>query len=182
VVALVWTGNILAKTLYVVHWLVWEVPRTKPSGFRTSGITIGLALVLTVVAVCTNIIRTDLGLVGSLLAALVVMAVCFTAWLWVSWRLPHAPVAARLLIPGAAVVAVGAEALHLLTTYWIGQVVARKSHTYGAVGIALAVLLWVFVLGRFIVGSAEVNMALWRRTGADPPGTSSTPAKAPQPQ
>jgi uncharacterized BrkB/YihY/UPF0761 family membrane protein len=53
--------------------------------------------------------------------------------------------------------------LDLLTVYWIGNLVARKTSTYGAVGIALAVLLWVYILGRIIVGSAGLNAALWHR-------------------
>jgi uncharacterized BrkB/YihY/UPF0761 family membrane protein len=59
--------------------------------------------------------------------------------------------------------AIGADALHVLTTYWIGHLVARKTHTYGSVGIALAVLLWVYILGRIIVASAGLNAALWYR-------------------
>jgi uncharacterized BrkB/YihY/UPF0761 family membrane protein len=59
--------------------------------------------------------------------------------------------------------AVGADVLQLLTTYWIGRLVARKTSTYGAVGIALAVLLWVYILGRIMVGSAGLNAALWYR-------------------
>ena len=166
-VALIWTANGLVKTLYVVHWLIWGVPRLKPTGFRTIGTTIGLAVLLTVLAVATNVLRTDVGLLGSLLVALIVMSVAFAVWWWVSWRLPHAPVSARQLIPGAVLVALGVEVLHLMTTYWIGHVVARKSNTYGAIGIALAVLLWVYVLGRIIVASAGVNVALWRQSGGD---------------
>jgi uncharacterized BrkB/YihY/UPF0761 family membrane protein len=168
-VALLWTANGLVKTLYVVHWLIWGVPRLKPSGFRAIGTTIGLAVVLTVLAVATNVLRTDIGRLVSVLVALIVMAVAFAAWWWVSWRLPHAPVRAQQLIPGAVLVALGIEVLHLITTYWIGHLVARKSNTYGAIGIALAVLLWVYVLGRIIVASAGVNAALWRRSGGDPP-------------
>jgi len=59
--------------------------------------------------------------------------------------------------------AVGADVLQLLTTYWIGNLVARKTSTYGAVGIALAVLLWVYILGRIMVGSAGLNAALYYR-------------------
>jgi uncharacterized BrkB/YihY/UPF0761 family membrane protein len=61
--------------------------------------------------------------------------------------------------------AIGADALQLLATYWMGPLVARKSHTYGAVGIALAVLLWVYVFCRIIVGAARLNASLWRRGG-----------------
>lgn len=68
-------------------------------------------------------------------------------------------------VPGAVFVAVGADLMHTLTVYWIGPLVARKSTTYGAVGIALAVLFWVYVFGRIIVGSAGVNVTLWRRGG-----------------
>jgi uncharacterized BrkB/YihY/UPF0761 family membrane protein len=179
-VALVVTANSLDKTLYVVHWLVWGVPRKKPSGIRTIGTTIGLALVLTVLAVLTNVLRTHLSLLGSALVALGVMAVSFAAWWWVSLQLPHAPVTARELIPGAALVAVGTQVLYLLTTYWIGYVIARKSHTYGAIGIALAVLVWVYVLGRIIVASAGVNAALWRR--GHTPDASDASAHTPPPE
>jgi membrane protein len=180
-VALIVTANSLAKTLFVVHWLVWGVPRMKPSGIRTIGTTIGLALVLSVLAVLANILRTHVGLLGSLLVALTLMGVSFSVWWWVSWRLPHAPVAPHQLIPGAVLVALGTEVLYLFTTYWIGHLVARKSHTYGAIGIALAVLLWVYVLGRVIVASAGVNAALWRRTDADS-SVPSIPAQPPRPE
>jgi hypothetical protein len=59
--------------------------------------------------------------------------------------------------------AIGAEVLNLLTTYWIGNLVARKTSTYGAVGIALAVLFWVYILGWIMVASAGLNAGLWYR-------------------
>jgi uncharacterized BrkB/YihY/UPF0761 family membrane protein len=67
------------------------------------------------------------------------------------------------LVPGALLAAIGVDVLHLLTTYWIGRLVARKTDTYGSVGIALAVLLSVYILGRIIVASAGLNAALWSR-------------------
>ena len=48
-------------------------------------------------------------------------------------------------------------------TYWIGNLAARKTNTYGAIGIALAVLLWVYILGRIMVASAGLNAALYYR-------------------
>jgi uncharacterized BrkB/YihY/UPF0761 family membrane protein len=161
--ALVITANSLVKTLFVVHWLVWGVPRAKASGLRPIEAAVGITLLITVLAMATNALRTHLGLLGSILVVLLVTVLGFFTWWWVSWQLPHAPVSPRHLIPGAVFVALGADVMHALTTYWIGAVVARKSNTYGAIGIALAVLLWVYVFGRIMVASAGINATLWRR-------------------
>ena len=93
----------------------------------------------------------------------VVTVLSFALWWWISQKLPHAPAPARAFIPGAVLIAIGAIVLQLLTTYWIGHLVARKTNTYGAVGVALAVLLWVYILGRIMVGSAGLNAALYYR-------------------
>jgi len=163
IMALFITARSLVKTLFVVNWLIWRTPRVKPTGQRPILLLIALALVLTVLAVLLNHLRSSAGVPGTVLMVCLVSAAAFALWWWVSSMLPHASVPARALVPGAVLWAIGLEVLHLLTTFWIGPLVARKSNTYGAVGIALAVLLWVYVLGRVIVGSAGLNASLWRR-------------------
>jgi uncharacterized BrkB/YihY/UPF0761 family membrane protein len=163
VVTMFITAGGLLKALYVVHWLIWRVPRVMPAGLAPRLVLIGLTLLASALGVAVNDLRTSSGAVGAVLTALLVTGLSFAGWWWVSWKLPHAPVPAPALIPGALLMAVGAEVLQLLTTYWIGNLVARKTSTYGAVGIALAVLLWVYILGRIMVGSAGLNAALWHR-------------------
>ena len=163
IVTLFITSGALMKALYVVHWLIWRVPRTKPAGLPPRLALIGFTLVALALSVAINAFRTSAGIVGAVLAVLIITALSFALWWWVSWKLPHAPGPARALIPGALLMAVGADVLDLLTTYWIGNLAARKTNTYGAVGSALAVLLWVYVLGRIMVGSAGLNAALWYR-------------------
>jgi membrane protein len=162
--ALFLTAGSLLKALYVVHWLIWRVPRVMPTGLIPRLVLIGLALVASALGVATNYVRNSSGLLGALIALAVITAASFALWWWVSWKLPHAPVPARALIPGALLMAIGADVLHLLTTYWIGHLVARKTNTYGPVGIALAVLLWVYILGRVMVASAGLNAALAYRS------------------
>ena len=181
-VALIITARSLVKTLFVVNWLIWRTPRVKPTGQRPILVLIGLAIVVSVLGAALNNLRSSGGILGAVLMICLVAAAAFGLWWWVSWMLPHAAVPARALIPGAILWAVGLEVLHLLTTFWIGPLVARKSNTYGAVGIALAVLFWVYVLGRVIVGSAAVNATLWRRQeerrrSTEPAG--STPSGSP---
>ena len=168
-VALVLTANSLTKTLSVVHWLIWRFGRSRPKGPRAIAATVGIALALTALSVASNKLRESTGIIGSLLVVVLVTAVAFALWWWVSWLLPHAPTSPRSLVPGALFVAVGTDVMHALTTYWIGPLVARKSNTYGAVGVSLAVLLWVYIFGRIIVGSAGLNVTLWRRAGGTTP-------------
>jgi len=163
VVTMVITAGGLLKALYVVHWLIWRVPRVKPAGLAPKLVLIGLAVAGSALGVAINDVRTSAGVAGAALAVLFITGLSFAGWWWVSWKLPHAPVPARALIPGAVLMAIGAVVLQLLTTYWIGNLVARKTDTYGAVGIALAVLLWVYILGRIMVGSAGLNAALYYR-------------------
>ena len=162
-VALFLTAGSLLKALYVVHWLIWRIPRVMPTGLVPRLALIGFTLAASALGVAINDVRNSAGIAGAVIAVLVILAVSFALWWWVSWQLPHPPVPARALIPGALLMAIGAVVLHLLTTYWIGHLVARKTNTYGPVGIALAVLLWVYILGRIIVASAGLNAALWSR-------------------
>ena len=162
-VALFITARSLVKTLFVVNRLIWRTPRVKPTGQRPILVLIGLALAVSVLGAVLNNLRSSAGVLGAVLMVCLVTAAAFGLWWWVSLLLPHASVPARALIPGAVLWAIGLDVLHLLTTFWIGPLVARKSNTYGAVGIALAVLFWVYVLGRVIVGSAGLNATLWRR-------------------
>jgi uncharacterized BrkB/YihY/UPF0761 family membrane protein len=163
IVTLFITSGTLMKALYVVHWLIWRMPRIKPAGLAPRLALVGFTLVASAFSIAINEFRNSAGITGAILAVVIITALAFALWWWVSWKLPHAPVPARALIPGALLMAVGADVLDLLTTYWIGNLVARKTNTYGAVGIALAVLLWVYILGRIMVGSAGLNAALWYR-------------------
>ena len=163
VVAMFITAGSLLKALYVVHWLIWRVPRVMRAGLVPRLAVIGFTLFGSALDVAVNDVRNASGVAGAVLTFLLITALSFAGWWWASWKLPHAPTSARALTPGALLMAVGADVLHLLTTYWIGHLVARKTSTYGAVGIALAVLLWVYILGRIMVGSAGLNAALWYR-------------------
>jgi membrane protein len=78
--------------------------------------------------------------------------------------MPHAPeVPWTAFIPGAVVFGVGMEVLHLVTVYWISRQIESKTDTYGAIGFALALLLWAYLLGRLITSAAVVNETLWTR-------------------
>ena len=97
-------------------------------------------------------------------------------WLYASMWLPHDDAPWWALLPGSVLVGIGAGVLQLVTVYWIARQVSSKSDTYGAIGTALALLLWAYLLGRIFVAAAALNAALWRRRPIDPDRSSSSPA------
>jgi uncharacterized BrkB/YihY/UPF0761 family membrane protein len=98
------------------------------------------------------------------LVATIVVAVAFSGlWLWVSTRLPHRDAGWVDLLPGALVVGVGVGVLQVVAAYVLGPYALEKQGTYGALGLAAALLLSLWVLGRLLIGGAEVNATLWER-------------------
>ena len=75
-------------------------------------------------------------------------------------------------LAGALIVGVGVGVLQLLTITYVVHVVTRKSALYGAIGLALALLLWTYFVGRLITAAISANASLWKhRTGVGaPPG------------
>ena len=66
------------------------------------------------------------------------------------------------LLPGALIVGVGIGVLQILTVTYVVHVVTRKSALYGAIGIALALLLWTYFAGRLLTASIAANASLWK--------------------
>ena len=87
------------------------------------------------------------------------------AWLFVSWHMPHAPdLPWTALLPGrGGSSGSGSRCCTSITVYWIATQVEHKTDTYGAIGFALALLLWAYLLGRLITSSAVINETLWAR-------------------
>ena len=66
------------------------------------------------------------------------------------------------LLPGALIVGLGVGLLQILTITYVVHVVTRKSALYGAIGIALALLLWTYFAGRLLTAATAANASLWK--------------------
>jgi uncharacterized BrkB/YihY/UPF0761 family membrane protein len=170
----------LIKVLRIVHALVSHTRAGKlERPTRASLALIGIVVFAILLSTLAGILRGEsflIGLIGTLLYAAIPMAL----WVFVSWHLPRPDLPWTALIPGAVVFAIGLEVMHLVTVSWIAHVVESKTETYGAIGFALALLLWAYLIGRLITTAAVVNESLWarnqerraaRRSTTRPPGT-----------
>ena len=91
------------------------------------------------------------------------LVVVVAYWFAISLLLPHADAPWTRLLPGALLVALGMQVLHLATVLYFGRKISSSSELYGGLGAAAAILLWLYVFGRLVVASAVLNATLWQR-------------------
>lgn len=150
----------LYRAIAIVHALVWHGSgrgvRITPKGVGLLGAM--LLLDFGAAEVVGWIRRQDqLGGIAALILYLVVVG---GAWLVASTQLPHRDVRWTALVPGALLVGAGLWVVNVFNIYVTTRLVEDQANTYGALGIAAALLLSLVLVGRVIVVSAEVNAAL----------------------
>ncbi len=152
----------LLKVLRIVHALIWHTRAGKPEKpTRAAFAVVGIVTMALGLAMLVGKLRSESFLAG-LVVTLLFVAVPFTLWLLVSWYMPRpADLPWAALLPGAVFFGVGIEGLHIVTVYWIAHEVESKTDTYGALGFALALLLWAYLLGRVVTSATVLNESLW---------------------
>jgi uncharacterized BrkB/YihY/UPF0761 family membrane protein len=162
--ALLLATRALLKVLRIVHALVWHTRAGKPpSMMRAAGVLVLVVTLALAIAALIGKERTQ-SVIGGVIATILFAIIPIAVWLAVSWYMPRAPdLPWTALMPGAIVFGVGMEILHLVTVYWIADRLEHKTDTYGAIGFALALLLWAYLLGRLITSAAVINETLWSR-------------------
>jgi membrane protein len=161
--ALMWSARSAARAIRAAHVLAWEGGVGRFSRPLAAGAVLLLALAgfLAVWGVA-GWARANLGVAGLAVAILAIVPF-FAIWLGVSILLPHAGAPWTALAPGALLVAVGMQLVHLGTVLFLADRVERASATYGSFGAALTILVWLYVVSRVIVASAMLDASLWER-------------------
>jgi uncharacterized BrkB/YihY/UPF0761 family membrane protein len=168
---LVWATRSLLRALIAAHRLVWvdiaargQKPKLRPT-LELLGVLLGFLLVSGVAAAVRE--RSfAAGLVATLLALVLYVGLWFVA----SIHLPHGDADWHELVPGAVVVGIGVEVMHVVVAYFIAAEAVRRQGTYGSLGVAAALLLGLYILGRLLVFAAVLNAQLHARgTGAGTP-------------
>ena len=169
--ALFSTSRTILKVLAIVHALAWQLRPRRPRKLTKPALL--FILVVTVVLVLFQAVLwlRDRSFIAGLIAEILFIMVPTAIWLLLSMRFfVHAPGAGwRNLLPGAVLVGIGVQVLHFVTVYWITRVIESKSETYGAIGAALGILFWAYLLGRILAGAAILNAAALAAAARGPP-------------
>jgi uncharacterized BrkB/YihY/UPF0761 family membrane protein len=163
-------GAGVVEVLRWIHVLAWRIPpsRARPNGRVTLGLIGGLVIVAATSTVAEQTRADAKGLASELTVILVTAAmqvVVLTAlWLALSYALPRpAAVPWTALVPGAVLFAAGFQGFNLAVTLYFAPRAARASTVYGSIGVALTLLVSLFVFARLAVAAAELNATLWER-------------------
>jgi uncharacterized BrkB/YihY/UPF0761 family membrane protein len=87
-------------------------------------------------------------------------------WLGVSRVLPHGDAPWTALVPGAVLMGFGSAALHFVTVVYVAHHLASATRLYGTLGSAAALLSFLYLFGRLVVGAATLDASLWDRQAA----------------
>ena len=161
--AVLYAAAKLYRALAIVHALVWH--STGRAGRTTRrGVAVLLGVLLATV-VSTEIVgwirRHDQ--LGGVAALVVYTVVVGGAWLALSLQLPHGGARWTSLLPGAVLFGVGLLGVNVFNVYVTARLVEDRANTYGALGVATALLFSLVLVGRVAVVSAELNAVLYLR-------------------
>jgi uncharacterized BrkB/YihY/UPF0761 family membrane protein len=151
------------KAFRAVSALAWGVPagplRRKPLAVLGS---LGVIAAFFTVTFIATAIRQESPGPGVIATLLIGIAYVWLAFL-VLWVLPRPSVHWTALLPGAIAIGLGLQVIHLVNVYFISYRISTSSETYGALGVAAAILLSLFLIGRLFVAGVILNATLWER-------------------
>jgi uncharacterized BrkB/YihY/UPF0761 family membrane protein len=151
------------KAFRTVSSLAWGIP-AEPLGRMPLAVLgfLGLIAALFTVTVAGAAVRDRSPALGLLVTGLVAVGYVWIAYAAI-WVLPRRPVPWTALIPGALLIGLGFQAIHLTIVYFISYRISSSSETYGALGVAAALLLSLYLIGRLFVAGVILNTTLWER-------------------
>jgi uncharacterized BrkB/YihY/UPF0761 family membrane protein len=162
-ILLVATRSVL-RVLIGAHRLVWADVRAAAPKPTVGSTFLFLCLILCFFAasVFATFVRERASGIG-LIASVLTVVPFIVIWLVLSAGLPHRGACSLELVPGAVLFGVGIELFHLGTVYLLAPWLESKQGTYGALGVASALLVGLYIASRIVVLSAVVNATLWER-------------------
>jgi uncharacterized BrkB/YihY/UPF0761 family membrane protein len=100
---------------------------------------------------------------GALVGVIVGVLVVTGIWLGASALFPHGTATIQDRLAGSLLYGVGTLAISLFNVLVIGWLIEERQDSYGALGVAAALLFSMYLTGRLIVTAAVLNATIWRR-------------------
>ena len=160
---LLWFSLGFVRALQLAYSVAWGVPRPKLRKPLWAVLFFnGLILTIVVASAALAWLRAELGLLGILGIALTMVFQTAVAVL-VMWLLPRRAERWQELVPGAVLIAIGAQLISVAVVFYFAPKIGRSSELYGTLGTASVLLIWLYLIARLITSGAFLNATLWER-------------------
>ncbi len=158
----VWAGRGVYRGARLVSELAWDARAPKGNSLMGSLAVTGIGLIaLAMQALLSKAFSgVDVPAVISFVLGLILASVLS---LWVLSLLPRADAPWPAVLPGAVLFGVGIRLLGLAASTYFAVRLDRTSDLYGALGVAIVMMLYLFVLARLFVAAQFLNATLYRR-------------------
>jgi uncharacterized BrkB/YihY/UPF0761 family membrane protein len=161
-----WFSLGVVRALVLAFSLAWRLePRRLTKPLRAIGLFNGFILLAALGPLALAWLREQIGL-GGLVGVVAALAVNTAIVVFVTSLLPHRADRWNGLLPGALLVGVGVQIMHIAVVYYFAPKLERSSELYGALGTAAAILLWLYFSARLLTFSAFLNATLWDKQRA----------------
>jgi hypothetical protein len=163
----IWAGRNLAKVLAACAGGAWRLSgRQSRATLRAAGAVTAQVLLLLVVSVGLNLLRSNFGIAANTASWLATMLVYAATWFTVSLALPRGTADPGALLPGAVLVGASLTALQWFMQFYLPGRISRASELVGGLGVAVATLGYAFLVGRIMAASFIVDALVWERFGS----------------
>lgn len=159
------------RALQRLYERAWQLPKVGWKGNLHGLVWLaGFSVYLSVLPVVTSLATGFAAVVASL-------AVGSALWLLTPWVLVARRLPPRRLLPQALLTAIGLAVLTAVSAISMPRAVATSAAQFGVIGVAFALLSWLFLVGLVLVTAAAVGAVLG---GGPEPGAASSPERARQ--
>lgn len=158
----IWTGRGVHRGLRLVSELAWEARAPKGNALLGSLAVTGIGLLGVAIQALLPKALSSLD-VPAVIAFVLGLIFASALSLWVLSLLPRADAPWPAVLPGAVMFGVAIRLLGLAASTYFALRLDRSSDLYGALGVAIVMMLYLFVLARLFVAAQFLNATLYRR-------------------
>lgn len=157
--ALFSTSRTMVRSLWTSAQIAAHLPVTKPPVVKGVLAYNAVVFLLLITVAGAGRLREATPGPGLLITIASVAIFVGLSWQALAW-LPGPDLGPRDLLPGAILLAVGLHLMHLVGTLYLPGRIERASDTYGTLGTAIVLLLWLYLFGRLMIAGGVLNATM----------------------
>ncbi len=159
-------GYSLSRAMIVSSALAWRLGGRQRATFGMIGSVVGLIVSIGLVSTIVNSIRSAAGLAVASVSFVAVFGVYVVLWVFIIQTLPRGTSDPGAAIPGAVLASTALTAMQAVSTLYLPRAIERSSELYGTIGVTLATLGWIYLLGRVVVFAFSLNAVVFEQIGS----------------